>query len=155
MREDVKVCTADVPNTATTYTGGDCVGGAVRLPGAVAEGGAVLKSVLVIDTDPSMLPLRLYLFDRPPAATDDAAFSPTAAELKRLLGYVDVATDDYTVVGGYRVAQLDVALAVNADPDPDTAGQGMGDLWLVVVAPDGGSVNPGDSLRVRLGLIRA
>lgn len=155
MRQDVRVLTADVPNTVTTYNAGDCVGGAVRLQGAVAEGGAVVKSVLVIDTDPNGLPLRLYLFDRPPAATNDAAFAPTAAEMKRLLGWVDVADTDYVAVGSYMAAQIDASLAVNADQAPDTAGQGPGDLWLVVVAPDGGSYDPGDSLRVRLGLIRA
>lgn len=157
MSQDVKVCSVAVANTDQPYADQDVVGGVYRLVGAVGPAGAVWKSIVVVDRFGYKQPVRLYLFDRPPAGTDNVQFNPTAAELDRLVGYAEVAAADFVTLSaqGKATAALEVSQAVNSDPAPDTAGQGPGDLWLVVVSDGGSQWWDADDVVVRLGFIRS
>jgi hypothetical protein len=141
--------------STSAYASGDSIGGAVKLSRLLEQYGAgVLKNVVVIDKDNQKPALTIFFFDRPPAATDNAAFSPTAAEIARCIGMVPVASADYTTVGSRAVANVDCADVLQARPD--TAGdptQAAGDIWAVLVTTSTPTYTTTTGLDLRLGVL--
>lgn len=80
------------------YTANDVVGGLLTFDvtgGAI--GGGLINSAWVVDDDDEKAALKLYLFDEAPTTiADDAAFEPTAADLKKLVSVVSISA--YTTV---------------------------------------------------------
>lgn len=79
------------------YTDGDVVGGLLDFgTQAGTLSGGVLSSVVMTDDDNEGAALDLWLFDGEPSTiADDAAFAPTAADLKKLITKVAIASGDY------------------------------------------------------------
>ena len=95
----IVTATAD-PKDGAAYTDGDVIGGLLTftVTGTVSNG-AILNSLYMVDDDSEGAALRLYLFDTEPSAiADDAAFAPSAADLKEMFGTIDIAAADYVTV---------------------------------------------------------
>jgi len=94
------------PKDAAAYTAGDVVGGLMTftLPGVA--GGGIINSVLLTDDDNEKAEISLYLFDEEPTTiADDAAFAPTAADLKKMIcGPIVFAAADFTTVNSLAYA---------------------------------------------------
>lgn len=90
--------TIDIPLTVTlsAYTAGDVVGGLITINVHSVGGGGTLRQVIIIDDDNQKEPYTLYLFDQEPSTiANDAAFAPTIADLKKLVGKAAVVANDY------------------------------------------------------------
>lgn len=83
------------------YTANDVVGGLLTFDVSNAGAGGVVRWVRIVDDDAEDAQLNLYLFsDTPTSIADDAAFAPTVADLKKLVGKVEFAAADYETTGG-------------------------------------------------------
>jgi hypothetical protein len=95
------------PKDAAAYTANDVIGGLISFSFAAgnAVNGGLLNSVYLVDDDNEGAALTLYLFsDKPTVIADDAAFAPTAADLKKMFAVVDVATGDYDTINSMKIA---------------------------------------------------
>lgn len=96
---------AQTPTVSTTaYAAKDAVGGLLTFAAAARyTGGSVrLESVQILDKGEGMGAVDLFLFDRTfTAPTDNAAFTPTDAELATCVGVVRLAaaTEEFTATG--------------------------------------------------------
>lgn len=95
------------------------VGGRLTLPDLVPRDGASeLMNVTVQDADNQKAAMTILFFsaDFATAPADNAAFTLAVADLARCLGKVEIATTDYTTVGGKAVAtkNLTQPLVLNA-----------------------------------------
>lgn len=89
------IATAD-PKDGEAYTDGDVVGGLLTfaIPGPTGYG--VLNCIVVVDDDNEGADLDLFLFSSAPTTiADDAAFTPSAADLKKLIYKCAIASGDY------------------------------------------------------------
>jgi hypothetical protein len=123
-----RTVTIDVPLTIDTdaYTAGDVVGGLLAIPFTRVGGGGLLRRLMVIDDDNEKTELTVYVFDQQPSTiADDAAFAPTVADLKKLIGSVVAAAADYVTLGAN-------AIAVKANIDMDISAP-VGSIWAYVV----------------------
>lgn len=69
--------------------------------------GAILRSIILIDKDDQGAALDIYLFDANVVmGTENSAPSITDANALSLLTRIQIATTDYTDLGGCRVAEL-------------------------------------------------
>jgi hypothetical protein len=86
-------------SAGSAYAAGDVVGGLLTFNVYSAGGGGTIRRIALIDSDNEKAALRLYLFSTAPTSiADNAAFAPSAADLKKLLDVVAFAADDYTTV---------------------------------------------------------
>lgn len=107
------------PADVTAYTAGDVVStlaGKNLLFGNIAtQGGSILRAVTLID-DANVAPkpdLELWLFDSAPVAVaDNAAFAPSDAEMKRLIGVVVLATANFKIANAGAAAAGNSAIYV-------------------------------------------
>jgi hypothetical protein len=99
--------TVDTALTVATsaYTAADVVGGLITLNVGSPGGGGVVRSVILVDDAAQSEPYKLYLFDtKPSVIADDAAFAPTVADLKKLVGIIDIVAGDYVTLNGNVIA---------------------------------------------------
>jgi hypothetical protein len=99
--------TVDTALTVDTdaYTAGDVVGGLIEFEVGSPGGGGVVRSVILVDDAAQSEPYKLYLFDTEPSAiADDAAFAPTIADLKKLVGIIDIVAGDYVTLNSNVIA---------------------------------------------------
>lgn len=94
--------------TAGAYSAGDVVGGLITIPIKGAGGGGTMRRIIVVDDANVKGDLKIYLFtDAPTTIADNAAFAPTIADLKKLIGIVPVAAADYVTLNSNAVAIAD------------------------------------------------
>lgn len=85
--------------TAGAYSAGDVVGGLMTIPLESYSG--IIRQVNVDDDDNEKADITLYFFNASPTAVlDNGAFAPTIADLKKLVGILNIATAAYTTVNG-------------------------------------------------------
>jgi len=96
-RNPITVITQTPAITAGAYAAGDVVGGLLTFINAalaIGRGGYIVK-VLITDNAGQAVPYELHLFDRTFAAmADNAAWSPSDANMLNWEGYVDIAATD-------------------------------------------------------------
>lgn len=81
------------------YTANDVVGGLITIDVHSSGGSGQLRRINIIDDDDEKAALTVYLFDQQPSTiADDAAFAPTVADLKKMIGVVSVVAGDYTTL---------------------------------------------------------
>jgi len=91
--------------TAGAYSAGDVIGGLLTFDVHSAGGGGTIRRVTVIDSDDEKAASKLYLFSAPPAIiADNTPFAPTAADLRKLVDIVTLASNEYTTINGRAVA---------------------------------------------------
>lgn len=87
------------------YTANDVVGGLITFDVSGSSGSGIVRWARVVDDDNEKAELTLYLFDASPTAiADDAAFSPTVADLKNYIGKVLFQAADYETINSNAVA---------------------------------------------------
>lgn len=88
-------------SNAAIYAAGDSIGGLFTLDISSLAWGGILNSLVVTDANNQKAPFTLYLFhSTPTTVADNAAWSPTYADLKRVLTTISVAALDYVTVNG-------------------------------------------------------
>jgi len=99
----VSICSFLRPANTTAYTGGDIVsdaatGAALQFPSAGRSGAIVGATLGVADTD--TLTPRLWIFDTEPTnIADNAAFALVAADMPKIVCYLDFVDADKILVG--------------------------------------------------------
>lgn len=89
------------------YTAGDVVGGLLEFDVVESGGGGVVGQIEIADDHDQKEPYKLYLFNAAPTTiADDAAFAPTIADLKKLIGIVEIAAADYSTINSNAWAQV-------------------------------------------------
>lgn len=89
------------------YSANDVVGGLLTFDVANAAGSGCVQAVRLVDDDNENAAMTLYLFNAAPTVfADDAAFAPTVADLKKLIGIVTIAAGNYVTLNGNSVALL-------------------------------------------------
>jgi len=155
---DVLDVTITRPANATQYAAGDVIGdtggsGIMTITGAarVNGGSGMIVSVTVIDSAVETVKpnLELYLFDTAPAGiADNAPWAPSDAEMKRLLGYIDLDNTPLVTANNctYRVT--------SHNPIPFKCLAGSKDLYCVLV--ERGTYTPisGEVFTLRIGVSR-
>jgi len=84
--------------TAGIYSAGDAVGGLLTFANAVSvyKGDGKIVKIVVIDDAMQNANLILHLFDRTfTAMADNAAWSPSDADMQNSIGHVEIAVADY------------------------------------------------------------
>lgn len=90
-----------------TYAAGDAIGVAVRVPNASRGNKLItrLANVIVTDKADQNAALRLVFYNQAPSAqTDNAAYSPSDADLEKIVGLLDLAAG--TDLGGGDIAPI-------------------------------------------------
>ena len=86
------------PTVTGAYTSGDACGGKLTFANAVRKtsGAGTIEAVIVVDDGGQGTAAEIVLFNQDFTATNDnAAFTPTDADLENCLGYVPVAAADF------------------------------------------------------------
>ena len=100
LRKALTVVVTDTPTiTAGIYSANDAVGGLITFTNAVSPDlrTGTIQAFILIDDGLQSDATELHLFDRAFTPTaDNAAFAPSDADLLNHLGYVELATGDYT-----------------------------------------------------------
>lgn len=107
---DTKPIEVPITSDGTAKDAGDVVGGLLEIPVAPNDHFVTGKitRLHVIDDDAQAAALKVYFFDSSPGAiADDAAFTLTAALIKKIIGSVSIATGDYVTIGSERFAEKD------------------------------------------------
>ena len=151
------------PNTTTQYSAADVVtssstaGSPMVFDGAGAYNGGtgIILDALCIDgaAQATKANLRLYLFDTAPtSAADNAAFSPTDAEMNTSIGWAEFTSWEVgTSTAGSAGNCMARADGLNM---PFTCGSASDDLWGILV--ERGTYTPvaNEPIAVRLGLVQ-
>lgn len=107
---DTRPIDVSITTDATAKDAGDVVGGLLTItvsPNGNDCSGKITR-LHVIDDDAQAAALKIYFFDSSPGAiADDAAFTLTAANIKKIIGSVSIATTDYVTIGSERFAEKD------------------------------------------------
>lgn len=151
MRQSSKIITAS-PTIATSYTAGKIVGGTITLTDAQLAMGAaaILASLTAIEKGgTNKNALTVLLFDGPLTGTytDGGAFALNAADIPLIVAKIDIATTDYTDVGGGSVANP----TINPRVAKNTA---SGHLYAVVVSPGSATFASTSALTLRFGFFQ-
>jgi hypothetical protein len=92
--------------TSGSYAAGDVIGGLLTLATGTRPGGT-LRNLLLIDAANNGAALNLWLFSKAPSTfADNAAFAPSANDLTKLIGVVQIAATDYLTVNSLKVADV-------------------------------------------------
>ncbi|QPC81065.1 hypothetical protein G4Y79_15280 [Phototrophicus methaneseepsis] len=87
------------PIDTNAYTANDVVGGLLTFGNLESGGGGTIRSAYIVDTHSEGADLTLYLFrSKPSTINDDAAFAPTADDLKKLVAIVAFAGSDFVTL---------------------------------------------------------
>ncbi len=102
--------------TAGAYTAGDVIGGMLTFDVHSAGGGGTIRRVTLIDVDNEKAAGKLYLFNSAPTSTaDNAAFAPSAADMRKLIDVVSISAADYASVNSKAAAiKRDLAIDYTA-----------------------------------------
>ena len=137
------------------YTANDVVGGLMTF--SISDQGfdGLVRSILVTDAHSQAEAYVLYLFGAQPSTiADDAAFAPTIADLKKIIGVVTLAAADYTTVNSLDWALLgghednvaaNVTMEIPAHSD-------NGDIYMYAVATDTPDYNAATDLTFTLSV---
>ena len=91
--------------TAGAYSANDVLGGLMEFQIPWEPGAGFVDSVRVVDDADQKAAMTLWLFNAAPTAIlDNAAFAPTVADLKKVVGKIAIAASDYTTLNGNAVA---------------------------------------------------
>lgn len=118
----------------TAYSAGDCIGGLLEVAGQKYKA-LLLQSLCIVDGDNQKPPLDILIFDSQPTGTftDNVALTLTAADARKIIARVSIATGDFITVGGVGVA-CPSNLARFAS---GIAGEGT--IYMAIVVATGGS----------------
>ena len=90
------------------YASGDVVGGMLSFTVRSAGGGGVIRRAMLVDDDNAGKILTLYFFDALPSTiADNAAFAPTVADLKKMIGSVSIVAADYVTLNSNKIVIKD------------------------------------------------
>jgi hypothetical protein len=93
--------------STSAYTANDVVGGLLVFDVVQSGGGGVVGQIEIADDHDVKAAFKLYLFNAAPTAiANDAAFAPAIADLKKLVGVVDIGTADYSTINSNAWAQV-------------------------------------------------
>jgi len=98
--------TIDVPIVVTTpaYEANDVVGGLLTISVHSAGGGGIIRRLAITDAANQKEAYALHFFDQSPTViADAAAYAPTIADLKKLIGSVAIAALDYVELNSMAV----------------------------------------------------
>ena len=98
--------------TAGAYIANDAVGGLLTfaLAARISGGGGVVKDVIILDDAGQDAELELWLFNATfTAMADNAAWAPSEADLRKLVGVVTTANGAYFPAGTPSVALVEVS----------------------------------------------
>lgn len=116
------------------YTAKDAVGVQTPLLGVLRKGvcTGILQSLSVIDTANQKPEIDFLFFsEEPAAATNNATYSPAAADGAKFLGKVSVVADDYAEIDTGCVATIaNIGIVLKT---PVSTGLGAGTVWVVPV----------------------
>jgi len=155
---DVIDVTITRPADTSQYAAGDVIGdvggsGVMTITGAarVNGGSGMISSVTVIHSVPpgTAANLELWLFDTAPAGiADNAAWAPSDAEAKRLLGFLDLDNTPLTTTLNciYRV--------LSHNPVPFKCLTGSKDLYCVLVERGTRTPAASEVFTIRIGVSR-
>lgn len=94
--------------TAGAYSDGDVVGGLLTLEESGIVRGSILNKICVVDAANQKAAFDLWLFNAAPTAVlDNAAFAPTAADLKKVITRVNFPAASYQTEGSLAHGELD------------------------------------------------
>lgn len=106
-------------NTDTNiYAAGDAVGTLQSIPYAVVNQSGYIQSAVVIDAANQSPAIDFLLFNAAPTAaiTNNAAFTPAAADIAKLLGFIRITGTDYASFGAgspVAIAEKTLPKAIN------------------------------------------
>jgi hypothetical protein len=104
--------------TGSAYTAGDCVGGLQTIGSTpsnsakgppIEQGGLslILQSALMVDLDGQNKAMNVWLFNAAPSTpTDKTAYSPSVADMKKLIGLLQFPAASYVTINSKGVCQL-------------------------------------------------
>lgn len=98
--------------TAGAYTANDAVGGLLTFANAarVNGGGGVIKDVIILDDAGQDAELELWLFNATfTAMTDNAAWAPSEADLRKLVAIITTADGAWFAAGTPSAARVEVS----------------------------------------------
>jgi len=91
--------------TTSAYTANDVIGGLITFDVSNSGGSGIIRWGRVVDDDAEDAELTLYLFDTSPTAIlDAAAFAPTIADLKNMIGKILFEAADYEDINSNGIA---------------------------------------------------
>lgn len=94
--------------TAGAYSDGDVVGGLLTLTNLGVVRGALLNKICVVDAANQKAAFDLWIFNAAPTTIlDNAAFAPTAADLKKVATRVNFPASAYQTEGSLAHGELD------------------------------------------------
>lgn len=96
--------------TAGAYSAGDAVGGLLTFANAARESGAggVIKDVLILDDAGQSVEMELWLFSETfTAMSDNAAWAPSEADLRKLVAIVSTADGAWFAAGTPSAARVE------------------------------------------------
>jgi hypothetical protein len=131
------------------YASGDLLVDSTAFVGArVADGHAVLQSLLLIDEDDQKMAMTIYFVSaNADFGTVNSAPSIADAAARDILGFVDIGVGDYKDLGGVSVACIKgIGLELEA-------GTGVTTVWVALVNGTGAPTYTAAGLRLRLGLL--
>ena len=148
-RRHVRVYNALTVGTGA-YTAGDVVGGLLTFEVSTENGARSgnIVSVLLTDDHKQSEQYVLYLFDQAPTTiANDAAFAPTIADLKKIIGTVVVATADWTeinnndwaLLGGHEDTRMRIPFVTHD-----------GNVYMYAVATDTPDYNAATDLTITI-----
>jgi len=146
-----RVVTAAPTIGTDAYTANDVIGGLLTFDISNAGGGGIVRWTRIVDDDNEKAELALYLFNELPSTiADDAAFAPTVADLKKMIGKVLIQAADYETINGNAVAIIGRGVStddVNIDAPTNT-----GKLYGYLVCTATPTYSAATDLTVSLGL---
>lgn len=136
--------------STSQYAVGDLMADSQVVDGAlrVQDGAGLLISMVVVDKSNQKAPLTVYLLSgNVSLGTENAAPSLSDADALSILGFVDVAADDYRDLGGVAVAYKQASIHL-------VAADGTDDIYVAVVNGSGTPIYAADGLVLRLGILQ-
>jgi len=134
--------------TVGAYSEGDAVGGLLTFANAarVSGGGGVIKNVLLIDDVGQDVDFELWLFDRTfTAMVDNAAWAPSEADLRNLIGIV------YSTNGAWAAAGTPSINDIEVSKRYDLTGTSMFGQLVTRGTP---TFSAADDVTVKIGLLQ-
>ena len=115
-----------VVSTSPAYSAGDVVGGLLTIDASGALVGAILNRIVIADADNRKADFTLYLFrSAPTVIADNAAFTLSFADAKKLSMAIAIPAANYTTIGSLAVGEVD---GINR-----TLGGGLGTIYGYLV----------------------
>lgn len=117
------------------YTANDVVGGLITFNIANVGAGGVVRWARLVDDDNEKAEMNLYLFNSLPSTiADDAAFAPTVADLKKMVGKISFAASEYETINSNAI-NIQRGSADGVDIDFYTSGDNIFGYLVAVSTP--------------------